>query len=55
MMPALDQHRERLGENPKTVAADSAQDYYPVHQCLDTRQIEGHIAPRKRAAGDGLS
>ena len=55
MMPALDRHRERLGENPKAVAADSAQDFYPVHQYLDTHHIEGHIAPRQRAAGDGLS
>lgn len=55
MMPALDQHRQRLGDNPKAVAADSAQDYYPVHQYLDTQHIEGHIAPRQRGTNDGLS
>jgi transposase len=55
MRPALDQHRQLLGEHPRAVAADSAQDYYPVHQYLDARQIEGHIAPRRRGTGGALS
>ncbi len=55
MTPALDAHKERVGTYPKAVAADSAQDYYPVHQALDQRQIEGHIASREhRGVGDGL-
>ena len=56
MIPALDAHRERVGVYPKQVTADSAQDYYPVHQGLDKRQIEGHIASRDhKAVGGGLS
>jgi transposase len=55
MRPALDQHRQLVGENPRAVAADSAQDYYPVHQYLDAQQIEGHIAPRKRGTCGALS
>jgi transposase len=56
MTPALDTHKERVGAYPKAVAADSAQDYYPVHHDLDQRQIEGHIASREhRGVGGGLS
>ena len=56
MIPALDAHKERVGDYPPEVAADSAQDYYPVHQDLDERQIEGHIAARNhRGVGGGLS
>jgi len=46
MLPALEQHRERVGAYPHAIAADSAQDYYPVHQALDTHSITGHIASR---------
>ncbi|MBL7183674.1 MAG: transposase [Anaerolineae bacterium] len=56
MIPALDAHKERVGDYPEEVAADSAQDYYPVHQDLDERQIKGHIAGRNhRGVGGGLS
>jgi len=56
MIPALDAHKERVGAYPKEVTADSAQDYYPVHQALDEREIEGHIASRDhKAVGGGLS
>lgn len=56
MIPALDAHQERVGAYPAQVTADSAQDYYPVHQALDRRRIEGHIASRDhRAVGGGLS
>ena len=52
---ALQAHQERLGAYPKAVAADSAQDFYPVHQALDARHIEGHIASRDHAGvGGGL-
>lgn len=55
MIPALDAHRERVGAYPKEVAADSAQDYHPVHQALDKRQIQGHIASREHEGrGGGL-
>jgi transposase len=53
MLPALDVHRQRVGDYPQAVAADSAQDYYPVHQGLDRRQIEGHIASRDRRVRGG--
>jgi transposase len=46
MLPALEQHRERVGAYPAAVTADSAQDYFSVHQGLDNHQIEGHIASR---------
>jgi transposase len=46
MWPAVEQHHERVGRYPDAVAADSAQDYFSVHQALDTHQIEGHIASR---------
>ena len=56
MIPALDAHKERVGDHPEEVAADSAQDYYPVHQALDERQIEGHIASREhQGRGEGFS
>ena len=56
MTVALDDHKERVGNYPEEVAADSAQDYYPVHQALDKRQIKGHIASRDhRGVGGGLS
>jgi hypothetical protein len=56
MIPALDAHQERIGDYPEEVAADSAQDYYPVHQALDERQIKGHIASREhQGRGEGLS
>jgi len=56
MIPALDAHQERVGDYPKEVAADSAQDYYPVHQALDKRQIKSHIASREhQGRGEGLS
>lgn len=52
---ALDAHQARSGAYPKAVAADSAQDFYPVHQALDARHIEGHIASRNHAGtGSGL-
>lgn len=55
MIPALDAHKERVGDYPEEVAADSAQDYYPVHQALDKRQIKGHIASREhQGRGGGL-
>lgn len=56
MLPALDVHRQRLDKYPKAVAADSAQDYFPVHKGLDERQIQGHIASRdRRVRGGGFS
>ena len=56
MLPAVDSHRHRVGAYPKAVAADSAQDYYPVHRGLDRRQVQGHIASREhKAPGGGLS
>ena len=56
MIPALDAHQERVDAYPKAVAADSAQDYYPVHRDLDKRQIQGHIASRShQRRGGGLS
>ncbi len=56
MIPALDVHKERVGDYPPEVAADSAQDYYPVHQALDKRQIQGHIASREhQGRGEGFS
>lgn len=54
---ALDAHQERVAAYPQAVAADSAQDYYPVHQALDQRQIVGHIASRQHHGAprkDGL-
>jgi transposase len=55
MIPALAAHQERVKAYPKAVAADSAQDYYPVHQALDERQIQGHIASRRhQGRGGGL-
>ena len=47
MIPALHCHQQRCGAYPKAVAADSAQDYYPVHAALDGLDIEGHIASRE--------
>jgi hypothetical protein len=56
MTEALDAHKEKVGDYPPEVAADSAQDYYPVHQALDKHQIQGHIASRDhRGVGGGLS
>lgn len=49
---ALEAHQQRLGAYPAAVAADSAQDFYPVHQALDECGIQGHIASRDRLAGD---
>lgn len=46
MTEALLAHHQRVGDYPQAVAADSAQDYYTVHQALDADQIEGHIASR---------
>jgi len=55
MLPALDDHQARLGAYPQAVAADSAQDYDPVHRGLAHRQIQGHIASREhQAVGGGL-
>lgn len=55
MMPALETHRDRLTAYPKAVAADSAQDYYLVHQALDKLELEGHIASRSYyPPGNGL-
>jgi transposase len=55
MIPALASHRRRTGDHPRAVAADSAQDYYSVHQVLDEHQIQGHIASRNhKARGGGL-
>jgi transposase len=52
---ALEAHQQRVGHYPEAVAADSAQDYYPLHQVLDTHHIQGHIASRKhRPAAGGL-
>jgi transposase len=53
MIPALDIHKERVGAYPQAVAADSAQDYFQVHQDLDQRQIQGHIASRNHGGGGG--
>jgi transposase len=54
MVQALDQHKARLGTYPPLVVADSAQDYDHVHQALDQRQIQGHIASREhRGRGGG--
>lgn len=53
MLPALDVHRQRVGDTPQAVAADSAQDHYVVHQGLDRRQIQGHIASRDRRTHGG--
>jgi transposase len=50
MLLALKAHRERLQAYPKEVAADSAQDYDPVHQTLERHQIQGHIASREHPA-----
>jgi transposase len=56
MLPALDDHQARLGAYPRAVAADSAQDYDPVHQGLAARHVQGHIASRNhQAAGGGCS
>lgn len=56
MIPALASHRQRVGTYPQAVAADSAQDYYSVHEALDKRQIQGHIASRNhKTRGGGLS
>jgi hypothetical protein len=55
MIPALESHRHRLTAYPEAVAADSAQDYYPVHQALDKLELEGHIASRSYyPPGNGL-
>jgi transposase len=55
MIPALHVHRQRVGAYPEEIAADSAQDYHPVHQVLDTHQIKGHISSRGYgASGNGL-
>ena len=55
MTLALEVHRERVGANPEAVAADSAQDYYAVHQTLDRHQIQGHISSRGYGpSGNGL-
>jgi hypothetical protein len=55
LLPALDDHLARIGADPAAVAADSAQDYYPVHHALDQRHLPGHIASRDhQARGGGL-
>jgi hypothetical protein len=55
MFAALDTHQERVAAYPHAVAADSAQDFYSVHQALDRRQIVGHIASRQhQGVGGGL-
>lgn len=53
MLPALDMHQTSTGNYPQAVAADSAQDYYVVHEGLDQREIQGYIASRDRASGSG--
>ena len=53
MLPALDVHRQRLDAYPEAVAADSAQDFFSVHQGLDERQIQGHIASHDRRTQGG--
>ncbi len=56
MTLALESHNKRVGDYPQAVAADSAQDYYPVHLMLDQHQIQGHIASRSHGTvGGGLS
>jgi transposase len=56
MLTAFGVHHQRCGDYPEAVAADSAQDYYPVHQGLGERQIQGHIASRdRRTHGGGFS
>jgi hypothetical protein len=50
---ALAEHQRRVGRYPEAVAADSAQDYYPLHQELDEHQIQGHIACRKHRPATG--
>lgn len=55
MIPALETHSERLGSYPEAVAADSAQDYYLVHQKLDKHELQVHIASRSyQSPGNGL-
>jgi transposase len=55
MTATLEVHRERVGSYPLAVAADSAQDYYEVHQMLDAHQIKGHISSRGYGpSGNGL-
>jgi len=53
MIPALDAHGERIGAYPQAVAADSAQDYDPVHLALAIRHIQGHIASRDHQGPGG--
>lgn len=53
MLEALDAHQERVGAYPEAVAADSAQDYYPVHQGLDKHGVQGHIASRDHQGTGG--
>lgn len=53
MLPALDEHRHRVGVYPHAVAADSAQDYEHVHRGLDGRQIQGYIASREHQGRGG--
>jgi len=56
MLPALDRHQTTIGTYPQAVAADSAQDFYAVHEGLDQREIQGHIASRDRpSGGSGLN
>jgi transposase len=53
MIPALELHQSRTGSYPDQVVADSAQDYDSVHQALDQKEIQGHIASRHHNARGG--
>lgn len=46
LLPALDQHRVRVGAYPQELCADSGQDFDPVHQGLQQRGVQGQIAWR---------
>jgi transposase len=54
LLPALDQHRDRIQAYPQAISTDSGQDYDPVHQGLRQRGVQGQIAARDhRGRGGG--
>ena len=53
LIPALEQHRQRLGSYPSAVVTDSAQDVDHVHLGLAQRQIQGQIASRQHQGRGG--
>lgn len=56
LLPALDNHKERVGHYPEEVALDSAFDFDPVHAGLEERGIHGHISSREHGTtGGGLT